>query len=246
MPIETALFIGQLESTYPEPSDASSTADDHLRLIKKVLKAQFPGSTGTGLTGVVDLTETEFNNLTGTTNNVQAQLEGLGDSITASVAALDADLQAQIDALAASIPDPPFASGTKMLFVQETAPVGWTQFVTLDDYMIRVVNSVGGGTGGSDSPIVNDKVIAHTHTAAANASFAGIHNHTVTGSVTTADFLYQIGPGDIEDMKGTPVKSIGNTSEQGAHTHTITVNISSTGETSWTPKYINTIIATKD
>ena len=224
MPIETALFIGQLESTYPEPSDASSTADDHLRLIKKVLKAQFPGATGTGLTGAVDVTETEFSYLEDVTSPIQAQL----------------------DALAASIPADPFPSTTRMLFVQATAPVGWTQVTDYNDYMIRVINSTGGGAGGTDSPILNDKVIAHTHTAAANASFSGLHSHTVTGSVTTSDFLYQIGPGDVDDHKGTPVKSIGNTSERGAHTHTITVNINSTGETSWTPKYLNTIIAQKD
>lgn len=42
----------------------------------------------------------------------------------------------------AETPDVP--SGTVMLFYQATAPVGWTQVVTLNDYGIRIVTGPGG------------------------------------------------------------------------------------------------------
>lgn len=42
MGLEAASFISQLVSTNPTLSDAINQGDDHLRLIKAVLKAQFP------------------------------------------------------------------------------------------------------------------------------------------------------------------------------------------------------------
>jgi hypothetical protein len=42
MGLEAAQFISQLDTGNPSGSDAYSTADDHLRLLKSVLKSQFP------------------------------------------------------------------------------------------------------------------------------------------------------------------------------------------------------------
>lgn len=50
MSLESASFINQLVSTNPEGADPKGQGDDHLRLIKKVLKETFPGFTG-ALTG---------------------------------------------------------------------------------------------------------------------------------------------------------------------------------------------------
>lgn len=49
MPIETATTITDLVTTNPAASDAVSTADDHIRLIKGVLKATFPNFTSAPL-----------------------------------------------------------------------------------------------------------------------------------------------------------------------------------------------------
>lgn len=46
MPIETATYISDLVTTNPAGSDAKSTADDHLRLIKSAVKTTFPNVTG--------------------------------------------------------------------------------------------------------------------------------------------------------------------------------------------------------
>jgi len=50
MPLESASFITQLVSTNPPGSDQVSQGDDHLRLIKTVLKAQFPNFTAAAVT----------------------------------------------------------------------------------------------------------------------------------------------------------------------------------------------------
>jgi hypothetical protein len=46
MPLETASFINQLEASNPASTDQLAQADEHLRLIKQVLKATFPNITG--------------------------------------------------------------------------------------------------------------------------------------------------------------------------------------------------------
>lgn len=45
MPLETATYIADLNSSNPAATDSPAQADDHLRLIKAALKAQFPNFT---------------------------------------------------------------------------------------------------------------------------------------------------------------------------------------------------------
>jgi hypothetical protein len=54
MTVETASYISQLSAANPAASDAIQEGDDHLRLIKSVLKTQFPslGATAVSQTGV--------------------------------------------------------------------------------------------------------------------------------------------------------------------------------------------------
>ena len=58
-----------------------------------------------------------------------------------------------------------FASGTRIVFSQAAAPVGWTQDTsdTANNRMMRVVNSTGGGVAGSSDPTIMNVVPAHTH-----------------------------------------------------------------------------------
>jgi hypothetical protein len=57
---ETASYISQLVATNPVASDSVSVGDDHLRMIKDVLKTQFSGLTGTT---AITSTEAEMNYL---------------------------------------------------------------------------------------------------------------------------------------------------------------------------------------
>lgn len=58
MPIESANFINQLNSSYPAATDGVQEGDDHIRLLKSVIKNTFPN-----ITGQVTVTQTALNQL---------------------------------------------------------------------------------------------------------------------------------------------------------------------------------------
>ena len=62
MPLETANFIDGLVATNPAATDGLADADNHMRLIKAVLKNSFPS-----IAGAVNATHTELNTLDGDT-----------------------------------------------------------------------------------------------------------------------------------------------------------------------------------
>ena len=74
MPIESATFINQLVTTNPEGSDAYSTADDHIRLIKAALRNTF-----LDVGSEVSASAGEINALIGVTSNLQTQLNTIID-----------------------------------------------------------------------------------------------------------------------------------------------------------------------
>ena len=59
-----------------------------------------------------------------------------GSSVSDALEALEGQLSA--------------ASGTRMIFWSSSPPTGWTQNTAINSYVMRIVNSSGGGTGGSD------------------------------------------------------------------------------------------------
>lgn len=139
-----------------------------------------------------------------------------------------------------------FDQGDQMTFYQAAAPTGWTQVTSADvnNAMLRVVNSAGGGNGGSHNPInmAPSEVPAHTHTASSNS--AGNHRHTSGDG--SAFMTYSAVTGWYFGDPGVPIS--GNnvyTAYAGTHSHTITVNNSS-GPANWTPKYVDMIIASLD
>lgn len=58
MPLETATYINQLDSSNPASTDQLAQADEHLRLLKSVLKSTFPN-----LTGPVTATQATLNSI---------------------------------------------------------------------------------------------------------------------------------------------------------------------------------------
>lgn len=141
MPIESGSSIADLDNLWPLGGDSIFEGDNHIRLIKSVLKAQFPGSGGNGFSAPITATEAELNRLTGITSNVQDQIDNLQSQYQANLYA---------------------PSNTVMVFYQATPPVGWTQDTSNNNSMLRVVSGAGGGAGGADSPISFD--FSHTHT----------------------------------------------------------------------------------
>ena len=215
MGLETGSTISSFITSNPTSSDPVNQGDDHLRLIKSVLQAQFPGSGGLGYATAITTTEAELNALHGLTNYY-------------------------------------FASGTRMPFAQASAPTGWTQDTSsnADNRMLRVVNTAGGGVAGTDSPIVNSTtMVAHTHTFTGTALAA--HTHTDSGhshSITTYAALTQGGPNATPIWYGTAGGTTGtgfaNISSNSAGTPSGS-NSTTTG-VSWSPRYIDMIICSKN
>lgn len=65
MPVETATFLSQLNPLYPLGSDDSGDGDNHLRLIKSILKAQFPEFTAAALNATQAEIEAAIASVTG-------------------------------------------------------------------------------------------------------------------------------------------------------------------------------------
>ena len=215
MPLEISNFIEGLDTSWPLGGDKHIKGDDHLRLIKHVMKATFPGVNGNGIKEAIIATEQELNWLTGLTDNIQDQFDALASDISG--------LQGELSAPA----------GTSMLFYQTVPPNGWTQDTTKNDHMLRIVSASGGAAGGTDSPILNDKVPLHTHTA--TASSVGNHTHSYNKFVSG---------GRNNSGGGTDIGS-GQTGGAGAHGHSINVHTNAGGG-DWRPKYVDVIVAVKD
>ena len=94
-----------------------------------------------------------------------------------------------------------------------------------------MVGTAGGGVGGSDSPILNDKIPLHTHTM----NSTGAHQHSY-------DAFLESGGNGFQTATGV-VRQTVNTTSNGNHVHTIADNA---GGADWTPKYVDMIICEKD
>lgn len=73
MTVESASYISQLDATLPLPGDKKREGDNHLRLVKTVLKTQFPNFG----TAAMNATTTELNYSVGVTSAIQTQLNAL-------------------------------------------------------------------------------------------------------------------------------------------------------------------------
>jgi hypothetical protein len=219
MGLETTTTISGLQSSNPAVGDLVATADDHIRLLKAVLKNVFPGSAGQGFATPITATEAELNYVKGVTSSIQTQLNNLK----------------------AVIP-----SGTRLLFSQAAAPVGWTQDVsdTADNRMLRVVKTAGGGTGGSHSPILMNVVPAHTHPFTTGGVSAD-HTHGFVDSTPTFNASARV-DGASSGYLDAPTNVNKNTAGMSAdHTHSGDTN-NNTGASNWTPRYNNIIICQKN
>jgi len=230
MGVETGTTIAQLDVLWPLGGDPASQGDDHLRLIKSVLKTQFPGLLGNGFAIPLTVNEYELNYLDGATENVQAAINGLR---AANATAL-INLYAPVN--------------TMMFFYQAAAPTGWVQEVALNDYMLRIVAVAGGTAGGVDSPIY--KQLTHTHTTDITVlTLAQIpsHSHRAQTGVGTYYPLNNnvtnlpgggFGGGTPDDNWAT--YDTGSAGSGNGHNHGV-----STSAPVFHPKYMNTIMCRK-
>ena len=139
-------------------------------------------------------------------------------------------------------------AGTVTNFFQAAAPVGWTKITTYGNHMMRIVSGTGGGSGGTDSPIINNtSVPAHTHIFT-----GGSHTHTLTDPGHTHQ---QNGNGGVCPGGGNqvPLGAIASGSYTQSATTGITIASASTSGTnannavvSWSPQYLDNILCSKD
>jgi len=73
MTVESATYPAQFNTAWPTAADWVSEGDDHIRLIKTVVKTTFPN-----VAGAVNATDVQLNYVTGVTSNIQSQLNGKG------------------------------------------------------------------------------------------------------------------------------------------------------------------------
>jgi hypothetical protein len=118
-----------------------------------------------------------------------------------------------------------FPSGTRLVFAQATAPTGWTQDTTstLDNRMMRVVTSTGGGLGGTYDPTLMNVVPYHTHGFSTGTESNG-HYHYTSGTTNgqNADHYHGVSGGtDSRDLNHTHyfAANTGGMSGNNPHSH---------------------------
>ena len=216
MPIETGTTISQLRNTWPLSGDPILEGDDHIRLIKSILIAQFPGDLGGGFASPILATEAELNYLQGLTGNIQFQIDAIinGGTLPAPV-------------------------GTVMLFRQNTPPVGWVAQTDVSDHMLRAVASGSVGIGGTDSPLSFSATHDHTTSnTTLTVDQMPAHTHTI-GNDPGSTYV----PGSYARSESQASGTITTTSTGGgnAHNHGNT----STFTAEFAPLYVDVIIAVK-
>lgn len=126
-----------------------------------------------------------------------------------------------------------FPTGTKMAFFQAGAPIGWTQDTSNNDALLRVVSGAGSGTGGTGGIAAGSSTV----TGSTAISIAQMPPHTHNSDWQTiggANGGYAFSTTGNNSTISHATSSIGSGT---GHTHALT---------SWKPKYIDMIIATKD
>ena len=121
MPLETGTSISALNSSNPLAGDVVSQGDDHIRLIKNVLKTTFPGASAGGFAIPIIATEAQLNFVTGVTSNIQTQLNN------------KAAIGANTDITSLNSPNINSATAVTQAALDSTAKVATTAFVTTAD-----------------------------------------------------------------------------------------------------------------
>lgn len=134
-------------------------------------------------------------------------------------------------------------SGSRMLFQQTAAPVGWTKVTTHDNKALRVVSGAAGSGG----------TVAFT-TAFASKSVAGtvgdttltiaqMPSHTHSFEMGSSNYSSVVGSGtDLGDNnRNIPVLNTGEQGGSGSHTHSFTGTA-----IDMAVQYVDIIIASKD
>ena len=174
MTVETASYISQLDPTYPAAGDPKSEGDNHLRLVKTVLKTQFPNFG----TNAITATAAEVNYLVGVTSAVQTQLNTLD---TGKASKSGATYTGTHDFTAAALTVPTQTTGDATTKAASTAFVAATAFNA----------ALPGQTGSAGKFVTTDgtnaswgSVAGVVSTIATNTAAQNGHCYAITAALT--------------------------------------------------------------
>lgn len=141
-----------------------------------------------------------------------------------------------------------FAAGTAMLFVQTSAPTGWTKSTTHNDKALRVVSgsASSGGTTAFSTVFANQTPTITTSglsAAATTLTTTQIPSHTHT--IVRATDPCSAGQGAMGTSYVGSSFTSSSTGGGGSHTHSISGSATSSAIT-LNVQYVDVIIATKD
>ncbi len=203
MGIETAATINQLNPAWPLDTDLINEGDNHIRMLKTMLKSQFPGINTNGFNAIILAYETELNYLSTLTSNVQTQLDNLNTkNVPIGTIIMWSGTFVTIPA------NYQLADGSN------GTPNLSANFIFTTSDLTKT-----GNTGGTN----NTSVISHTHDfshthADVTTTTDGIHNHSLKESNIAGAGFDSVLTGISNNS---PVQA--RTNYTGDHTHIVTV-----------------------
>ncbi len=184
-----------------------------------------------------------------------ARSSSVASTSTSTVATSRAVKIAYDKAVSASFP-----AGTRMLFVQAYAPVGWTKVTTHNNKALRIVSGNGGGSGGSQSftNALKSQTISGSTSSKSVSGSVSVHNHTLSEAQMphhwhdygSRSVTAQLVPGSVQSAgHSTHFRTSGKGGTQG-HSHGASFSGSShnhsfSGSINLAVQYVDAIICQK-
>ena len=164
--------IDGLDQSWPLGNDPTIDGDNHIRLLKRVLKNVFSGEGGNGFAKPIIATEDEINHLSGVTYNIDQKFT---------------DLKEEAMQLLLRLGGP---NGLQMLMYNNqnfTVPLGWKRVPVSENYLVIASRPEYAGTfQGTDEP----SSLTHNHSQT-TIKIAAVnlppHNHELTNTRVVND-----------------------------------------------------------
>lgn len=145
-------------------------------------------------------------------------------------------------------------TGSNSLFYNSTAPLGYTQLTSLNDYSLRIVSGFGGTTGGTtafstvfanQTPTISTSGLSASATTLSTAQMPS-HSHSVPSGGTvgypSCNETYTLTAGGSRNDGG---QTTGGAGSGGSHTHSISGSVLSSAIT-LNVQYANFILCSKN
>lgn len=197
--------------------------DDEFRNVKAELKKNCVTLTGNQtIAGTKSFSSfPELTTAAPTTNGQAANKKYVDDAVAAGLQSL-------------------LASGTAMIFLAASAPVGWTQYTAFNDRVLRIVSGAGTGSGGDWNNAAGISILDHV----ISWNELAYHGHNYNDyTITNSTYEVQLAPG-LSGIFIPQIADTGRTTDfQGAnygHNH----GLASTG--AWRPSYVDVIAAIRN